>query len=46
MEEIYKWLQEINDAHPSFDPVQWVPLTVRYPDKSIKELWAMVSADE
>jgi len=24
MEEVYQWLKDINDRHPSFDPSKWV----------------------
>jgi hypothetical protein len=45
MDEVYEWLQKIMDAHPPFDPATFVPLTVKYPDKSVKELWALVSTN-
>lgn len=38
IEEVYKWLEEINKRYPPFDPDKWVPPTQRWPDKTLREI--------
>lgn len=43
MTEIFKWLEEINKKHPPFNPETWVAPSVRYPEKTVKELWKLIN---
>ncbi len=39
MEEVYKWLRDIQNKYPPLDRSTYVPLSVRYRHLPIKTLW-------
>lgn len=46
IEDVYKYIHDLNQKHPPFDPKSHIPLSVKHPTLSVKELWKLVSSEK
>lgn len=46
IEDVYKYLHDLSQKYTSFDPKSHIPLSVKHPTLSVKELWKLVSSEK
>lgn len=43
IKEAFDWYRDIMNKYPPFNPKNHIPLSFRYPDLSVKELWKLIN---